>query len=81
MDPILRSYITQDVVVTRSFAAAVFLHALGHPIEKVVGLNGSAFNAYYYFPVAARPDLERYYKVRDVVNATTLKFLAPDGGR
>jgi hypothetical protein len=56
-------------VITRSFGAAVYLHALGHPCEDVRSRDGSVFNAYWYFPPAARRDIERYYASRDRLNA------------
>src|SRR5439155_18306895 len=75
MHPIRSS--AEDAVVTRSFGCAVFLHALGHPIEHVRSRDGSAFNAYFHFPPTARRDLERYYAARDVLNATAARFLSP----
>jgi len=44
MDPILRRHRPDDPVATRSFAVAVFLHALGHPIEHVVSLDDGKYN-------------------------------------
>jgi len=77
MDPILRRHRPDDPVATRSFAVAVFLHALGHPIEHVVSLDGTSYNARYYFPASARRDLERFYTARNAVNALTERALSP----
>jgi hypothetical protein len=67
-----------DDVVTRSFGAAVFLHALGYPVEHVRSRDGSQFNAYITFPPSARADLERYYKTRDLLNAEIERYINPD---
>ena len=76
MDPILRKYGPEDPVVTRSFGVAVFLHALGHPIEHVQSRDGSQYNAVYFFPASARRDLEKYYTARNEVNALTERSLS-----
>lgn len=54
-------------VITRSFAAAVFLHGLGHPVIQVRSQDGSPFSAHWHFPPKARADLARYYGARDAL--------------
>lgn len=75
----------QGNVVTRSFGAAVFIHALGQRVLRVHSHDGSTFGAHWVFPPSARPALEAYYAARDSLNALGAQYLTnseevhPDG--
>jgi hypothetical protein len=63
-------------VVTRSFGAAVFIHASGHRPLRVHSSDGTMYSAHWVFAPEARPALELYYSSRDSLNAFGTSYLA-----
>jgi hypothetical protein len=65
-------------VVTRSFGAAVFIHASGHRPLRVQSHDGTMFNAHWIFAPEARSVLEHFYASRDSLNALGTEYLNHD---
>lgn len=72
-----RRFLPNEPTGTRSYAAAVFLHALGHPVDHLRTVGGSR-DIRFIFPTSASRDIERYYAAKTAIDALIERTISPN---